>query len=54
MEFSTLNLLLVLPAAWLAGTFATRLGYPAVLGELLVGIVLEPRPASYILKIENL
>ncbi len=42
MEFSILNLLLVLLAAWLAGVLATRLGYPTVLGELLAGIVLGP------------
>lgn len=35
-------LLLVLLAAWLAGALASRLGYPAVLGELLAGILLGP------------
>lgn len=35
-------LLLILVAAWTAGGVATRLGYPAVLGELLAGIVLGP------------
>lgn len=35
-------LLLILVAAWIAGGLATRLGYPAVLGELLAGIVLGP------------
>ncbi|GIV59326.1 MAG: hypothetical protein KatS3mg043_0415 [Rhodothermaceae bacterium] len=42
MELNLLNLLLVLLAAWLAGNLASRFGYPAVLGELLVGIVLGP------------
>jgi Kef-type K+ transport system membrane component KefB/Trk K+ transport system NAD-binding subunit/mannitol/fructose-specific phosphotransferase system IIA component len=42
MEFSILNLLLVLLVAWLAGILAQRLGYPSVLGELLAGIVLGP------------
>ncbi|MDZ4699429.1 MAG: cation:proton antiporter [Rhodothermales bacterium] len=42
MEFSILNLLLVLLAAWLAGVLVERLGYPAVLGELFAGIVLGP------------
>lgn len=42
MELSLLNLLLVLLAGWLAGWGATRLGYPPVLGELLVGILLGP------------
>ena len=42
MEFSVLNLLLVLIVAWLAGLLAARLGYPSVLGELIAGIVLGP------------
>lgn len=42
MELSILNLFLVLLAAWLGGQIATRLGYPAVLGELLAGILLGP------------
>ena len=42
MEFSILNLLLVLVVAWLAGLLASRLGYPSVLGELLAGIILGP------------
>ena len=37
-----LPLALVLLAAWTAGWAATRLGYPAVLGELVAGIVLGP------------
>ncbi len=35
-------LLLVLLAAWTAGGLASKLGYPAVLGELLAGIILGP------------
>jgi Kef-type K+ transport system membrane component KefB/voltage-gated potassium channel Kch len=35
-------LLLVLGAAWAGGALAIRMGYPAVLGELLAGIVLGP------------
>lgn len=42
MEFSILNILLVLLVAWLAGLLSARLGYPSVLGELLAGIVLGP------------
>lgn len=42
MELSLANLLLVLLAGWLAGWGATRLGYPSVLGELLIGILLGP------------
>ena len=37
-----LALVTVLLAAWGAGWVATRIGYPAVLGELLAGIVLGP------------
>lgn len=37
-----LALLGVLLAAWGAGWVATRLGYPAVLGELLAGILIGP------------
>ena len=42
MEFSILNLFLVLLAAWLGGAVATRMGYPSVLGELAAGILLGP------------
>ncbi|HET7274200.1 MAG TPA: cation:proton antiporter [Longimicrobiaceae bacterium] len=42
MELSLINLLLVLLAGWLAGSVASRVGYPPVLGELLVGILLGP------------
>ncbi len=42
MELNVLNLLLVLLAAWAGGSIATRIGYPAVLGELLIGIMLGP------------
>ncbi len=42
MELNLLNLLAVLVVAWLAGLLANRMGYPAVLGELLAGIALGP------------
>jgi Kef-type K+ transport system membrane component KefB len=42
MEFSVLNLLLILLAGWLSGLLASRLGYPFILGELLAGVVLGP------------
>ncbi len=42
MTFSFLNLLLILLIAWVAGLIVTRLGYPAVLGELAAGIVFGP------------
>ena len=42
MEFSLLNLLLILIAAWTSGLIAKRLGYPEVLGELAAGIIFGP------------
>jgi Kef-type K+ transport system membrane component KefB/mannitol/fructose-specific phosphotransferase system IIA component (Ntr-type) len=42
MELNILVLLAVLLAAWVFGAAATRIGYPAVLGELLAGIILGP------------
>jgi len=42
VALSYLPLALVLFAAWTAGWVSKRVGYPAVLGELLVGIVLGP------------
>ncbi|MBI1295157.1 sodium:proton exchanger [bacterium] len=42
MEFSILNLLFVLLAAWLAGLVVSRLGYPSMFGELAAGIILGP------------
>jgi Kef-type K+ transport system membrane component KefB len=43
------NLLLVLFAAWLAGRVVARFGYPAVLGEIGIGILLGP-PALGLLR----
>ena len=42
MELDLVNLLLVLVIAWVAGVTASRLGYPAILGELAAGIVFGP------------
>ena len=42
MEFSLLNLLLILLSAWVAGALVSRIGYPAIFGELMVGIILGP------------
>ncbi len=42
MELSILNLLIVLLVAWVAGNVVSRLGYPAVLGEIGAGILLGP------------
>ncbi|MGJ5641622.1 cation:proton antiporter [Formosa sp. S-31] len=41
-ELNILNLLFVLVAAWLGGAAARRIGYPSILGELVIGILLGP------------
>lgn len=41
-EMNILNLLFVLAAAWTGGILARRVGYPAILGELVIGIILGP------------
>jgi len=41
-ELNILNLLIILFSAWLGGSAAKKLGYPAILGELIIGIVLGP------------
>ena len=41
-ELNILNLLIILASAWLGGSAAKKLGYPAILGELIIGIVLGP------------
>lgn len=41
-ELNILNLLIILAAAWVGGSLAKRWGYPAILGELVVGIILGP------------
>ncbi|USZ69463.1 cation:proton antiporter [Halorussus salilacus] len=40
--FDILNLLLVLALAWVFGSLSERLGYPALMGELLAGVVFGP------------
>ena len=42
MEFSWVNLFLVVLVSWFAGALVMRLGYPHVLGELLAGIIFGP------------
>jgi Kef-type K+ transport system membrane component KefB/mannitol/fructose-specific phosphotransferase system IIA component (Ntr-type) len=42
MEFSLLNLLLVLLVAAIGGALANRRGYPALMGEMVAGIVFGP------------
>jgi Kef-type K+ transport system membrane component KefB len=41
-EFDILNLLLVLTLAWIFGAITEHIGYPAMLGELVAGIVFGP------------
>jgi Kef-type K+ transport system membrane component KefB len=41
-ELNILNLLIILVAAWIGGSVAKKLGYPAILGELVIGILLGP------------
>ncbi|WP_179349712.1 cation:proton antiporter [Winogradskyella pacifica] len=40
--FDILNLFIVLLAAWGAGALTKRIGYPAILGELLIGVIIGP------------
>ena len=41
-EFNILSLLIILAGAWIGGTSAKKLGYPPILGELVIGIILGP------------
>lgn len=41
-ELNILNLLIILVAAWIGGSASKKLGYPAILGELIIGIILGP------------
>ena len=41
-DFTFINLLLVLLFAWASGAAAQRFGFPAILGELMAGIVFGP------------
>lgn len=41
-ELNILSLLIILVAAWIGGTVSKKLGYPAILGELIIGIILGP------------
>ncbi|WP_051238776.1 cation:proton antiporter [Gaetbulibacter saemankumensis] len=40
--FDILNLFIVLISAWGAGALIKRIGYPSILGELLIGIIIGP------------
>jgi len=48
MEFSLLNLLLVLLVAAIGGAISMRLGYPALMGEMLAGMVFGPMAVGLI------
>jgi Kef-type K+ transport system membrane component KefB len=54
MHLDLLNLLLVLVAAFGGGRLASRIGYPAVLGEILAGIVFGPPLLGWIAGSESL
>jgi Kef-type K+ transport system membrane component KefB len=41
-NLNLLNLLGVLSAAWVGAALSRKLGYPAILGELIIGIILGP------------
>lgn len=45
-EFNILSLLIILAGAWVGGTAAKKLGYPPILGELVIGIILGPAVLS--------
>ena len=49
-----LNLFLVLVAAWLGGIASKRLGYPPILGELIIGIILGPTLLGLIKETETI
>ena len=42
MTLSVFNLFAVLLIAWIGGVAAKRIGYPAILGELIAGVVFGP------------
>ncbi len=54
MEFSLINLLLVLLAAAIGGACATRLGYPSLMGEMLAGILFGPMLLGWLQDSEGL
>lgn len=47
-EIDILNLLLVLVLAWIFGAVAERLGYPAMMGELLAGLLFGPAVLGFL------
>jgi len=48
MEFSLLNLLMVLLVAALGGAVSNRLGYPSLMGEMVAGILFGPMLLGWI------
>lgn len=47
-----LQLLIILLCTKLAGEFSVKLGQPAVLGKLIIGIIIGPAVFGWIQKIE--
>lgn len=45
-ELDILSILLILISAWIGGSVSKKLGYPAILGELIIGIILGPALAG--------
>jgi len=52
--FSLIHLLLALSFAWVSGELVSRMGYPAVLGELAAGILFGPALLGWIQPSEGL
>lgn len=53
-KLNILNLFLILVAAWLGGIGSKRLGYPPILGELIIGILLGPTLLGVIKETETI
>lgn len=54
MEFSLIYLFFVLLVAWVGGALTARVGYPAIVGEILAGIVFGPPLLGWIRSDEGL
>lgn len=53
-KLNILNLFLILVAAWLGGIASKRMGYPPILGELIIGILLGPTLLGVIKETETI
>ena len=47
-EFNILNLLIIMAGAWIGGAVSKKLGYPPILGELVIGIILGPAVLGFL------